>query len=282
MMPRLLVASSLFAFACFLPAQEKTSPEAEKFAKDITGLTWDLRGTNTLKHLRFEGTTFHALNSAGQSRSQFKEHTFVDAGIFELSFSETRAGWYFVSDDLQSITPINLNGVVEFKAQPGTAVKPVKNFPQDIQNVVWEGRNGQVELKLRWNGNDLEVGAKTDAWHVEKADAIVANSRVLEIRGENNAVVWVAFSADGSTAWWLMIADVFGGHTQAKPGTARLTAANTGLSAQQNDLANHADDLLQAGDKMRAATLFRELQRKNAGNKDAFRQLRERFKSLQP
>ncbi|WP_294226851.1 hypothetical protein [Prosthecobacter sp.] len=268
--------------AGLLHSQEKTWPEVEQFSKNITNITWDLRGTNSLKHLRFDGTSFHALAPTGQSRSQFREHAFVDAGVFQLTFGESRAGWYFVSDDLQTITPINISGIVEFKAQAGTATKPVKNFPQDIVNVVWEGRNGETPLKLRWNGTDLEVGAKTSAWHVEKADAVVANRRVLEIQGENHAVVWVAFSQDGTEAWWLTLQDVFGGHAQGVQRISNLTPRATGLSAQQTDLANHADDLLKAGDPMRAATLVRELGRKNRRNEAALRGLGDRFKPLKP
>ena len=54
----------------------------------------------------------------------------------------------------------------------------------------------------------------------------------------------------------------------------------TGLTPQLNDLANHAEDLMNAGDKMRAATLLRELERKSAANKDALKKLQVRFKAL--
>lgn len=262
--------------------QQKDWPEGQKFAAALKDVIWDLRGTNSLKHLRFDGENFHAVTPAGQSRSKYKEHAFVDVGVFQLVFGGSRAGWYFVSDDLKFITPTNVSGIVEFRAQQGTTIEPVKNFPQDIQNVVWEGWNGKIQLKLRWNGTDLEVGAKTGSWHVEKADAVVANRRVLEIRGENKELVWIAFSADGAEAWWLIMADVFGGHARSNPGMAARNAATTGLTPQQNDLANHAEDLLQGGDHMRAATLLRELERKNATNKQALQHLQERFKTLKP
>lgn len=115
-----------------------------------------------------------------------------------------------------------------------------------------------------------------------KADAVVANRRVLEIQGENHAVVWVAFSQDGTEAWWLTLQDVFGGHAQGVQRISNLTPRATGLSAQQTDLANHADDLLKAGDPMRAATLVRELGRKNRRNEAALRGLGDRFKPLKP
>jgi L-serine deaminase len=91
---------------------------------------------------------------------------------------------------------------------------------------------------------------------------------------------WLAFSEDGSEATWLKIEDVFGGHARGNSGKAALTAGATGLSPQQNELANHAEDLLNAGDKMRAATLWRDLERKNGTNPDAMKKLRVRFKSL--
>ncbi|WP_395743243.1 hypothetical protein [Prosthecobacter sp.] len=260
--------------------QQKEWPEVEKFAASMTNVLWDLRGTNSLKHLRYDGDKLFPVTGNGMNQNPFKEHAFVDVGVFQIVFSDTRAAWYFVSDDLKLITPVNISEMVEFKAESGTAIKPVKNFPQDIQNVVWVGRNQGAELKMRWNGKELEVGAKKDAWIVQKVDAVVANRRVLETGGENNALFWLAFSEDGSEATWLKIEDVFGGHVRGNAGKAALAAGATGLSPQQNDLANHAEDLLRAGDKMRGATLVRELVRKNAANKEALTKLQARFKAL--
>jgi len=269
-----------WAFAGLLSAQQKEWPEVEKFANDIKDVIWDLRGTNSLKHLRFDGDKIFPVTGNGMNQNPYKEHAFVDVGVFQLVFSDTRAAWYFVSDDLKLITPVNISEMVEFKAEPGTAIKPVKNFPQDIQNVVWEGRNQRAELKLRWNGKELEVGAKKDTWIVQKVDAVVANRRVLEAGGENNTLFWLAFSEDGSEATWLKIDNIYGGNARTNPGKASLTAATTGLSPQFNDLANHAEDLLNAGDKMRAATILRELERKNAANKEALKHLHARFATL--
>ncbi|WP_395739663.1 hypothetical protein [Prosthecobacter sp.] len=261
-------------------AQQKEWPGVEKFASSITNLLWDLRGTNSLKHLRYDGTNIFPVTATGQNQSPFKEHAFVDVGVFQLVFSDTRAAWYFVSDDLKLITPVNISDMVEFKAEPGTAIRPVKNFPQDIQNIVWIGKNQQAELKLRWNGKELEIGAKTDKWIVQKVDAIVANRRVLEASGADGSLFWLAVSADGSEATWLKIEDIFGGHIHATPGRASQPPAATGLTPQLNDLANHAEDLLNSGEKIRAATLLRELERKNATKNDALKKLRTRFQAL--
>ncbi|OYW29299.1 MAG: hypothetical protein B7Z47_04960, partial [Chthoniobacter sp. 12-60-6] len=73
---------------------------------------------------------------------------------------------------------------------------------------------------------------------------------------------------------------IFGGHARTNPGKASQLPAATGLSPQFNELANHAEDLLNAGDKLRASTLLRELERKNAANKDVLKKLQVRFKSL--
>ncbi|WP_395749292.1 hypothetical protein [Prosthecobacter sp.] len=262
-------------------AQQKEWPEVEKFATSISSILWDLRGTNSLKHLRYDGKNIFPVTSTGQNQSPFKDHAFVDVGVFQLVFSDTRAAWYFVSDDLRLITPVNISDMVEFKAESGTAITPVKNFPQDIQNIVWVGKNQQAELKLRWNGKELEIGAKTDKWIVQKIDAIVANRRVLEASGADGSLFWLAVSADGSEATWLKIEDVFGGHLHASPGKASQTSAATGLTPQLNDLANHAEDLLNSGEKLRAATLLRELERKSAANKDTLKKLRTRFASLE-
>ncbi len=271
---------SLFVSASLAQGQQKEWPEVEKFAESITNVLWDLRGTNSLKHLRYDGQNIFPVTGNGMNQNPYKEHAFVDVGVFQLVFSDTRAAWYFVSDDLKLITPINISEMVEFKAEAGTAIKPVKNFPQDIQNVVWVGRNQQAELKMRWNGKELEVGAKKDAWIVQKVDAVVANRRVLEAGGENNALFWLAFSEDGTEATWLKVDNIYGGHARTNPGKASLTAAATGLSPQLNELANHAEDLHKAGDFMRAATLVRELERKSADNKEALKLLKVRFATL--
>ncbi|MBN8417423.1 MAG: hypothetical protein J0L73_00760 [Verrucomicrobia bacterium] len=270
----------LFVSASLAQGQQKEWPEVEKFAASITNVLWDLRGTNSLKHLRYDGESIFPVTGNGMNQNPYKEHAFVDAGVFQLVFSDTRAAWYFVSDDLKLITPVNITEMVEFKAEAGTVIKPVKNFPQDIQNVVWVGRNEKAELKLRWNGKELEVGAKQDSWIVQKVDAVVANRRVLEAGGEGNVLFWLAVSEDGSEATWLTVDSIFGGHAHANPGKAAQTAATTGLSPQLNDLANHAEDLMNAGDKMRAATLLRELERKSAGNKEVLKKLQVRFKAL--
>ena len=270
----------LFVFASLAQGQQKEWPEVEKFAASITNVLWDLRGTNSLRHLRYDGESIFPVTGNGMNQNPYKEHAFVDVGVFQLVFSNSRAAWYFVSDDLKLITPVNISEMVEFKAEAGTEIKPVKNFPQDIQNVVWGSRNQKAELKLRWNGKELEVGAKQDAWIVQKVDAVVANRRVLEAGGEGNVLFWLAVSEDGSEATWLTVDSIFGGHAHANPGKASQTAAATGLSPQLNDLANHAEDLMNAGDQMRAATLLRELERKSAGNKEALQKLQARFKAL--
>lgn len=271
----------LFAASSLLQGQEKTWPEVEKFANAITGITWNLRGTNTLKHLRFDGENFHSTTPTGESRSQYMQHAFVDAGVFQLVFSEERSAWYFVSDDLKLITPTNVTGEIEFAVENAEAAKPVANFPQDIQNVVWVGGTDQTPIKLRWNGTELEVGVKTKAWEVQKVRPVIANRRVFEFIHEGDPI-WIAFSQDGTEAWWLNIADVFGGHAQAFPVKVNLDAGATGLTPQQDDLANHAEDLLKSGEQMRVATIVRELERKNAAKKEVLERLKGRFKSVTP
>jgi hypothetical protein len=272
---------STWLFTSLGQGQQKEWPEVEKFATDLKDVIWDLQGTHSLKHLRFDGESFHAVTQTGQSRSKYKEHAFVDVGVFQLVFSESRSAWYFVSDDLKLITPVNVSGEIEFKAESGTAVKPVKNFPQDIQNVVWVGGPEVTPIKLRWNGTEFEVGVKTTAWEVQKVRPVIANRRVFEFVHEGDPI-WIAFSADGAEAWWLNITDVFGGHARSSPATAALDAQTTGLPPTQNDVANHAEGLLKASDRMRAATLLRELERKNVTKPKALQHLQERFKSLQP
>ena len=56
--------------------------------------------------------------------------------------------------------------------------------------------------------------------------------------------------------------DVFGGHRSDSKPVADRSAGEERLTPQHNDLANHAEDLFNAGEKEMAATLFREFEQK--------------------
>ena len=78
MKPLITLSLALVAFAGALAAQE-----IQKFAADITNITWDLRGTANLKHLRFDGEKFSSLSNDGEPQSAF-DHTLIDTGVFRF------------------------------------------------------------------------------------------------------------------------------------------------------------------------------------------------------
>ena len=267
---KLLITFSLalLAFAGSAPAQE-----VRKFVKDITNLTWDMRGTANLKHLRFDGESFYSLNKAGESQGVL-DHRMIDPGVFRFDYGKPMAGWYFVSDDLKQILSATVIKEITFKPETGSKAKPVKAFPQDIKNVVWVGERDQLPAKLRWNGTTIEVGVKDPHWQVNFVQPVIANQRTFEFQLDSKTTIWLVFSADGSTAWWLTITDVYSGHL---PGLQTAETQTHGLPPRLNDLANHAEDLLNAGLKTNAATLVRELERKCAGDSEELAQLHARL-----
>ncbi|MEQ1851951.1 MAG: hypothetical protein ABMA01_10205 [Chthoniobacteraceae bacterium] len=278
---RILVAA-LLAGAFVSQGEDKDYPEVRKFAEAIKGVVWDLRGTNSLKHLRFDGENIEALTPDGRATGKY-EYAFVDAGVFRLNFKGPNAGWYFVSDDAKFITPTTVSFEFEFKAAQGSPAKRVRNFPEDIKGVLWEGDRDGKKFRLQWDGTALDVSVLDKAWKRERLTPTVANRRVFESVAENDAVIWFVFSEDGTEGWLLQMADVFGGHAHAVPRRAALGAAETGLPNQLNDAANHAEDLVQAGDRMRAGTLVRSVTRKlgqksgRTDNAAALRNLSKRF-----
>lgn len=281
---RILVAA-LLAGPFVSQSEDKDYPEVRKFAEAIKGVVWDLRGTNSLRHLRFDGENIEALTADGRPMGKY-EHAFVDAGVFRLNFKGPNAGWYFVSDDAKLITPTTVSFEFEFKAAPGSPPKKVRNFPEDIKGVVWEGDRDGKKFRLLWDGTALEVSVLDKAWKRDRLTPTVANRRVFESVAENDAVIWFVFSENGTEGWLLQMVDVFGGHAHPVPRRAALGTAETGLTAQLNDAANHAEDLLQAGDRVRAGALVRSIARRlgqkssRTDNAAALQNLSKRFGSV--
>ena len=259
---RCAIATLLFASP---PVQAEDHPKVEKFAQDIKGAIWDLRGTSSLKHLRYDGEGVHELK-AGDKQGGTYESAFVDVGVVRLNFKGANTGWYFFSDDLKFVTPLTVTGEVQFKLSADAKAKDVRQFPEDITGVVWESEQDDREirpLKLRWNGSELEVGVKQgETWKVDKKKPVIANRRVFEVIAPDGATVWFAFSEDGKEAWMLQLENLFGGHARKNPAKAASTPQQSGLTPQLNDLANHAEDLVTAGETMRADAVRRQLQRK--------------------
>ena len=241
--------------------------EIDQFAEDITGIIWDLYGTSSLKHLRFDGENVCSLNSQDQPGRPY-DKAFVDTSVLRLDFTGPNTGWYFFSDDLKWCTPITCNGEIVFAAADPSAAKPVKNFPADIESVIWESQpddRGMPPMKLRWNGSELELGVKAgDTWQMEKHSPVMAERRVLEITLPDDSVVWFAFSADGKEAWFLQIQNLFGAENRSLAATTPRAAKSSvpeGIKSHHLELLRHAEKLQANGEKGRVATIARQLQR---------------------
>lgn len=245
-------------------------PGVEKFAEQVTGTIWDLRGTHSLKHLRYNGATWHSLNSRDAEGSAY-DSAFVDVGVVRFDFRGPNTGWYFFSDDLKWVTPLTVGGELVFTLAEGATAKPVKNFPADIEAVVWDlqpDERGLPPMKLRWNGRELEIGVDQGGeWATEKLPAVVANRRVLEVDPGDGSAVWYAFSADGREAWMLQLNDVYGGHARSVTRGDESASTPQGMKAQHIDEFHHALQLKAAGEAGRMATVKRYLLRKYAANR---------------
>lgn len=252
----------------------------EKFARDIKGVIWDLRGTFGLKHLRYDGDGVHELK-AGDKQGGAYDSAFVDVGVVRLNFKGANTGWYFFSDDRKFITPLTVSGEVQFKLSADARAKDIRKFPEDIAGVVWESEQDERKLrptKLRWTGNELEIAVKQGGeWKVDKTKPVIANRRVFEVPAPNGATVWFAFSGDGKEAWMLQLENLFGGHARDNPGRAAVTPDQSGLTPQLNDLANHAEDLIASGETMRADAVRRQLLRKLVKQPDLAKALEQRL-----
>lgn len=247
-------------------AQETAYPEVEKFATAIKGTIWELRGTNTLKRLRYDDNGFVSLNRQGKATPPY-ETAFVDVGVVRLNFPGANSGWYFFSDDLKYVSPTTISGELVFKLSDSSTPKPIKNFPADIEGQVWDSVQDERKIspaRMRWNGKEMEFGVLRDnTWDVNKHPVVVAERRVLEkIVSSNTIPAWYVFSADGTEAWQLSVEAVFGGISPKVTPKAGRTMEQTGLTQQQNDLANFAEDLVpDPAQEKRLDTIRRQLNR---------------------
>jgi hypothetical protein len=66
----------------------------DAFANRIKGVTWNLRGTNALKGLEFDGKDVREVK-AGGAKGGVYESAFVDVGVLRLNFRGPNTGWYF-------------------------------------------------------------------------------------------------------------------------------------------------------------------------------------------
>ena len=260
-------------------AADHSFPQVKAFAEKLTGITWELRGTNNLKRLRFDGKAMHSVRPDGTVNATY-DTVFPDVGVTRLLFRDDTSAWYFFGEDLKFLTSVKVLSERPFAILAETTVKPVTRFPQDIEGVVYESTDkdsGHPPGKIRWNGQELEIGAfQNGGWKKESGSPVVANRRVFEMRASETVALWFVFGADGKEAWLLEIESVFGGHHSDIPAKAAVTVAESGLSVQQNDLANHLMDLIAAGEKESARTLQRQFERQLDKRPDLLEKLKKR------
>lgn len=259
--------------------EDPAHPKIDAFATKITDVAWKLRGTNSLKGLRFDGEQMWPVRTDGRTPNPY-ETSIVDPGLVRIQFSDKTSGWYFISDDLKFVTSLKVLSERTFALAEGTKPKPVASFPQDVEGVVYSSTDDgpdRLPGKIRWNGKELEFAAlQGSEWKTERHTPFVANRRAFEVRASEEVVIWFLFSEDGSELWFLQIESVFGGHRDDVPAGSAVTAAESGLSAQDNDLANHLIDLVDAGVKEPAWTLQRQFERKLAKSPDLIEALKKR------
>lgn len=260
-------------------ADDAPDPEAVAFANRLKGVDWTLRGTSSLKGLRFDGEALRAINPDGSSRGAY-ETIFPDVDIVRIQFQDDTTGWYFVSDDFRFITSLKVLTERPFALVPEATPRPVANFPRDIEGAVYASTDDSETHppgKVRWNGKELEFGVfKDGTWGVEKLRPVVANRRAFEMMASEDVAVWMVFSKDGADAWFLQVENVFGGHRADVAPRAAVTPRESGLSPQLNDLANHLMDLIDAGVKEPVATLQRQFERKLKDQPELLDRLKKR------
>jgi hypothetical protein len=261
-------------------AESPTSPELDAFAGNLTGITYDLRGTNNLKRLRFDGEAMCPVRPDGTAQSRY-ETSIPDVGVVRILFSNDTTGWYVFSEDLKFVTPLKIKSERTFALPEGAQARPVRQFPQDIEGVEFvstDSDSGRVPGKIRWKGEDLEISAFQDpVWKTESGRPVIANRRVFETRSSETDALWFVYSADGKEAWLLEVENIFGGQRSDLPRNEVVAVEASGLNEQDNDLANHLIDLATDGDVMLARTLFRQFERRLSKRPDLLEKLTRRL-----
>lgn len=275
----LLLLAQLWLPRVDAQAADAPDPEAVAFASRLKDVDWRLRGTSALKGLRFDGEALRAVNPDGSARGAY-ETIFPDVDIVRILFSDGTTGWYFISDDFRFITSLKVISERPFAMVPEATARPVKDFPKDIEGVVYASTDDSESNppgKVRWNGKNLEFGVLKDGtWGVEALQPVVSNRRAFEMRASETVVVWMVFSKDGGEAWLLQVENIFGGHRADVMPRATVTARESGLTEQLNDLANHMMDLIDAGVKEPVATLQRQFERKLKDRPELLDRLKQR------
>jgi hypothetical protein len=260
-------------------AADEPTPAIIAFAEKLKGVTWDLLGTNSLKKLRFDGEAMHPVSSDGREGGAY-DTSFIDAGIVRLDFTGRNTGWYFFDVNLRFVTPCTVSTELAFELGEGKTPRAVQRFPDDVTGVAYQLAKDERGLKssqLRWSGSQFELAVQQpdQSWQVEKMAGVIAGDRVIEAQ-LHGKTVWAVFSSDGHEAWLIELESIFGG--QRSGAQSPSNPAISGLTAQQNELLMHIPALQKAGDKLRAATLERQLLRTLAGNAKLLLEVEKRLR----
>ena len=260
-------------------AADEPTPAIIAFAEKLKGVTWNLLGTNSLKKLRFDGEAMHPVSQDGREGGAY-DTSFIDAGIVRLDFTGRNTGWYFFDANLRFITPCTVSTELAFELGEGKTPRAVQRFPDDVTGVAYQmvkDERGLHSSQLRWSGMQLELAVQQpdQSWKVEKMTGTVAGDRIIEAQLQGKTV-WAVFGSDGQEAWLIELENCFGGEREGTP--LSPAAAITGLTAQQSELLSHLTALKAAGEKIRAATLERQLIRLLSGNPQLLQELEKHLK----
>ena len=279
---RWITTSFFVAFAAMLRAEEapeKEYPEVAAFAGSLTDVTWELQGTNDLKQLQFDGEAMRPLQKDSSLGSPY-DTVFPDEGIVRLLYSNGTSGRYIFSTELKYVTPLKIRSERTFAILDAAKAKRVASFPKDVEQVVYQSTDDGPDRKpgkFRWSGETMDFSAQNNGtWLTESHRPVVANRRVFETTPAENAVIWFVFSADGAEAWMLEVENVFGGHRADMPAKESMTANESGLTPQLNDLANHMMDLIDVGESGLVATLQRQFERRLKSQPELLERLKQR------
>lgn len=265
----LYLLAPFFLLAESLHAQSDPWATIDTFRKSMEGVIWDLRGTSSLKHLRFDGEQIRALNDQDAPVASYR-YAFLDPGIFRIEFKGGASGWYFVSNDRRFITPVTISTWIKFSqvvVVDDSKARTLKKFPEDLVGVKWEPSLAtEAPFSFTWTGTKMEL---RDTYRknaeVLAVDAIIAGRNVMEVVDTNGDILWFAFARYGSEAWVLKLRNDFGGVARGTPEKpASPPTPGLDLSASDMEVVRHIETLLAAQQRQMAFTLYREMQRRLA------------------
>ncbi len=265
-------------------SEEPACPEVVEFAEKLKDVRYTLRGTTSLKGLRFDGESMLPILRDGSTGSPYPT-IFPDVGVVRVEFRGGLSGWFFFSDDFQWVTALRVGSERVFrKVQDQEArYQPDLEFPESVKGVIYESTDDDEDRapgKFRWKGDRLEFATKPgESWQTVEFEPDVADRRVFEAPGSDEVVIWFVISADGEEAWFLEVQKINGGHRADLAPKSALTARETGLGESLTELENHMMDLMEANQWAQVRTLQRQFSRILSGQEDRLEALKKRVQA---